>query len=116
MLSRHARDASSSESAQNEDVGMAMSLRLIRAERSHDHGQVGVNVSPGTVNVACNVIRGMVGSRYLTGDVQGKHPWRAEKALHGPSCVLGIVGIRRMQQPRVEEPGGTPRTGQGHRA
>jgi hypothetical protein len=78
---------------------MVMLLRLIRAERSHGHGQgvVGVNVSPGTVNVACNVIRGMVGSRYLTGDVQGKHPWRAEKALHGPSCVLGIVGIRLMQ-------------------
>jgi hypothetical protein len=75
---------------------MAMLVRLIRAERSHGHrqGVVGVNVSPGTVNV---VIRGMVGSRYLTGDIQGKHPWRAEKALHGPSCVLGIVGIRLMQ-------------------
>jgi hypothetical protein len=71
-------------------------LRLIRAERSHGHrqGVSGVNVLPGTVNVS---IRGMIGSRYLTGDVQGKHPWRAEKALHGPSRVLDKGGIRLMQ-------------------
>jgi hypothetical protein len=55
---------------------------------------VRVSVLPGTANV---IIRGMMGSRYLTGDGQGKHPWRAEQALHGPSRALGKVGIRLMQ-------------------